>query len=194
MPNHQPDPPEPDDLRRLLDNDAARIEFAASIAVSSQTVLDRSGVWVDGAGGHGRPTLAGTAGPYCWSVAARGPPRAVRSQSACRTAGCLGERTVSPQEGHALRPPHHPWPISKHSSSADNFGGALAVDARPGACAASILLVARKPNDPPGDPCRIPRRSSRRSGLHPENRRPSPGVLAAHGGCRPTLMSATHWR
>jgi hypothetical protein len=44
------------------------------------------------------------------------------------------------------------------------------------------------------DPRRMPRRSGRRFPRHPENRRPTPAVLAAHGRYQARLRSATHWR
>jgi len=55
---------------------------------------------------------------------------------------------------------------------------------------ASILLVIAMSTADQANPRRISRRSCR----HPENRRPCPGVLAAQGHWQARLMSATHRR
>ena len=62
------------------------------------------------------------------------------------------------------------------------------------AASASILLVTATGATDQANPRRFSRRTARRSCRHPENRRPTPGVLAAHGRCQASLMSATHRR
>jgi hypothetical protein len=68
------------------------------------------------------------------------------------------------------------------------------VGARPEILTASVLLVTTPPATDLVNPCRIPRRCGRRFPRHPENRRPTRSVLAAHGRHQAMLRSATHRR
>ena len=244
-----------------------RAAFAASRIASGQTVAVGSGAWVDGVGGNGSSAPAGAADRLLIGCSC-GPPLRGEVPLDMQESGCLGERTISLQDGHARaqpaayrhrrrillgRPSIPDSGVSGEPSSTTDRGtrsgnqvavvlgvpgwacvsGAAAcrtVDlvkslipgrswlVRPAATdqclrgrrlwrrpsivarlglggrAASILLDTARPTTDQANPRRIGRRTARRSCRHPENRRPTPGVLAAHGRCQPTLMSATHWQ
>jgi hypothetical protein len=95
--------------------------------------------------------------------------------------------------------PGRAWPV-RPAAGVQRRGGrghleaAPPADARPGGRSASILLVIAPAPADQANPRRFSRRSARRPCRHPENRRPTPGVLAAQGRCQASLMSATHRR
>ena len=89
------------------------------ISTSRQATTACSGGWVDGSGGR-RPAPASGADRSAAAMVLWQPSGAVRSPSAARTAGCLGERTLSPgrvmprqRRSSPAASPHAPrWPAT----------------------------------------------------------------------------------
>jgi hypothetical protein len=183
--------------------------FAASTSSSSQVVTDGNDAWVGGCGAV-RPGRTGAAearqafagwdrrrggpsrragGRVVW-VNGRSRPWRVMARLHRSFPSASSRMPGRPAAGH--RAPAWPFtrpPCGCRLARARNSRRYSAEDV-----AASILLVATPPTTDVSNACRIPRRSGRRFPRHPENRRPTRTVLAAHRRYPPLLRSATHRR